>query len=249
MIRRIESFDEALSAFCERDVFGIRSLGYHKTYGTEVQTVSFYAQFVENTLTGVLCDAFGHGSLTVSEQADTAEWCDFIRFLGLQSLLCARDVAERMRLSAQEHGSVMEYFGTKESVHADWISPFDPRFSYRQVFDLLERCDFALGEYASWFGDIALRVQRGAAQILTLEHNGRAVCTASVLFASTHQAYLGAVATDPNFRGQGLASKIVRYLAALYPTARILCKPHRVSFYTSIGFQQIGEFTICSFLK
>ena len=66
---------------------------------------------------------------------------------------------------------------------------------------------------------------------------------------STYAVYLGAVATHPQMRGRGLAGDLVLRLAKCGKRAEILCKEHRVSFYTSLGFSQIGEFSICHFSK
>ena len=88
MIRRIESWSPEADAICVRDVYGTRTAGYYRTYGTEHPDVSFYAQYTRKGCSGVLSAAFGNGTLSVDEQADLSEWAEFIRFLGLETLLC-----------------------------------------------------------------------------------------------------------------------------------------------------------------
>ncbi len=248
MIRRLDSFSDEIKAFCG-DVYGTRTLGYYKSYGTELQDVSHYAQYTEDRLTAVLCNAFGHGSLTADAAADREELRDFTAFLGLHTLLCGKETATALGFDGADSGSVMQSFGTETTRYGNIIQADDPRFSFRAVYNLLVRCGFDVGDFAAWHGDVALRVRRAAAQIVSIQCDGQTVSTASMLFASDDAAYLGAVATDPAFRGHGLAGELVRYLTTLRSVSRILCKPHRVSFYTSLGFQQIGEFSICHFLN
>jgi GNAT superfamily N-acetyltransferase len=143
----------------------------------------------------------------------------------------------------------MECCGTEETSRPECITPDVPSFSYREVYDLLLSCGFELGDFDAWRGDIALRVRFGTAQIVCVRRDNRTVSTASILFSSDDSAYLGAVATDPAYRGQGLAGELVRYLTNFQPISRILCKPHRESFYISLGFTKNGDFNLCSFLK
>ena len=248
MILRIESWSPEADAICVRDVFGTRTAGYYRTYGTEHPDVSFYAQYTRKGCSGVLSAAFGNGTLSVDEQADLSEWAEFIRFLGLETLLCPAAAADRMGMSASGSGYVMRFIASDRTPKIQVCTPFDPAFSYREVYDLLCDCGFALGAYESWLGDLALRVRRGSANVLALREP-QTVCTASVLFDSGNAVYLGAVATQPQMRGRGLAGDLVLRLAKCGKRADILCKEHRVSFYTSLGFSQIGEFSICHFSK
>lgn len=248
MIRRIETWSPQIKAICDRDVFGTRSAGYFRTYGTDHPNVMFYAQYANDLCTGVLSAAFGNGSLTVIEQADLSEWSEFARFLGLDTVLCAAETAKNAGWKADETGYIMRYSGTERTPKLHAITPFDAAFSYREVYDLLLVCGFSLGAYEPWLGDLALRVRKGAASVLTVR-DPSAVCTASVLFESDCAVYLGAVATHPSMRGRGLGGDLVLRLAQCGKRAEILCKEHRVTFYTSLGFSQIGEFSLCHFLK
>ena len=246
MIRRISG---ELPALCHTDVYGTRTVGYYNTYGTEQNAVSFYAQEVGGRCTGVLSDAFRQGSLTVTDDADFAEWTEFIRFLGLDTLLCDRNTAGKMELLPNKNGFVMRYFGAEQIDKQDTFDADNPDFSFRDVYTLLQSCGFTLGDFDSWFADFALRVRRKTADVRMAVRDGVPVSTASALFQSDRAVYLGAVATDPAFRGQGLAGGLVLSLAQCGKRAEILCKAHRVSFYEQLGFQQIGEFAICHFFR
>lgn len=247
MIRRVESWSPQLDELCGRDVFGTRTAGYFRTYGTEHPGVSFYAQASDDGVcTGVLSSSFGNGSLTVTSEADLSEWTEFVRFVGMDSLLCAREAAQSMGLPEAENGSVMRYFSSERIPKTVTVDPFDAAFSYREVYDLLLECGFALGGYEPWLGDLALRVRRGTANVLASREQ-TTVGTASVLFDSGSAVYLGAVATHPSARGRGIGGDLVLRLAQCGKRAEILCKAHRVSFYKSLGFEKIGEFSQCHF--
>lgn len=246
MIRRVS---DALPPLAKQDVYGTRTIGYHNTYGTEQNDVAFYAQESGGRSTAVLSDAFGHGALTVADGADMDELRSFVCFSGLETLLCAREIAQTLRFPTESIGSVMCYYGAESKEDIAYLDSFDPEFSYRDVYALLEQCGFSLGGYDAWFGDLALRVRRGTAEIRCFVRGGTLASTASVLFRSENALYLGAVATDPAFRGGGLAGALVRSFAQDGKRVEILCGAHRVSFYTSLGFRQNGEFAICRFFK
>ena len=248
MIRRVEARSPQFDAVCVLDVFGTRTAGYFRAYGAAFPDVSFYAQFTHDVCTGALSSAFGNGSLTVTSEADMDEWAEFARFLGLQTLLCARETAQSMGLDETENGFIMRHFGSERTPQAQAITPLDAAFSYREVYDLLCECGFSLGAFELWLGDLALRVRRETAQVLCVREES-AVSTASVLFSGGDAVYLGAVATHPYARGRGLGGDLVLQLAQCGKRAEILCKAHRVSFYTSLGFRQMGEFSLCHFLK
>lgn len=246
MIRRIFEWDDTFSSLCDRDVFGTRTMGYYHTYGTERGEVGFYAQVLDERCVGVLSDAFGSGALTAEPHADFAEWREFVRFLSLQTLLCGKSAANAMGLDDADSGAIMRYAASANVPSAEGISPCDASFSYREVYDLLRLCGFELGQYDAWLSDFALRVRRGAADVLCIRAD-TTVAAASVLFRSDKAVYLGAVGTHPEYRGRGLAGNLVLRLAQCGKRAEILCKPHRVTFYESLGFRRNGEFTICHF--
>ena len=248
MIRRIETWSPEAYAICARDVFGTRTAGCFRTYGAAHPDVSFYAQVLNDVCTGVMSVSFGSGSLTVTPEAELSEWAQFVRFLGLDSLLCARKTARAMEIPETESGFVMRYAGAERVPKTPFITPLDRVFSYREVYDLLNECGFQLGAYEPWLGDLALRVRRGTANVLAVREQ-TTVSTACVLFDSGSAVYLGAVGTHPSVRGRGLAGDLVLRLAQCGKRVEILCKAHRVSFYTSLGFQQIGEFSQCHFSK
>ena len=159
-----------------------------------------------------------------------------------------RDTAKVAKWPQSETGYIMRYSGIDRTPKTRTITPLDADFSYREVYDLLLKCGFSLGAYEPWLGDLALRVRRGAANVLAVRDRAT-ICTASVLFESESAVYLGAVATHPSARGRGLGGDLVLSLAQCGKRAEILCKEHRVSFYTSLGFSQIGEFSLCHFSK
>ena len=246
MIRRITG---ALPPLCHADVYGTRTVGYHNSYGTEQNDVAFYAQEADGFVTGVLSDAFSQGSLTMTDNADAREWKEFICFLGLQTLLCDKKTATRLKIPVRDSGSVMRFLGAERVSRQSFIDANDPAFSFADVYRLLQNCGFALGDYAAWFSDFALRVRRGTADVRCVYRDGVLASTASVLFRSEDAVYLGAVGTDPAFRGQGLAGDLVLSLTQSGKRAEILCRVHRVSFYQSLGFQKIGDYALCHFSK
>lgn len=245
MIRRT---DEGVSAFCRRDIFGTRIAATLQTYGLDRDGVSVYVQMCGESVSAVLADTFSDGTLCCTGEADFDELREFVRFLGLRTLLCSRESAERLAFPVDCDGHIMRYARCERMPQTDFVTPKEDAFRYRQVYELLKNCGFTPGEYTAWLGDFALRVQRGTADVLCIQRDGEAVSTASALFRTDDAVYLGAVGTSERCRGQGLGGDLVLRLAQCGKRAEILCRTHRVSFYESLGFSRNGEFALCHFL-
>lgn len=245
MIRRTQA---GAAEFCRRDLFGTRIAASLATYGMDTNGVSVYVQQAGDTLTAVVSDVFSDGTLTCTDDADFDELREFVHFLGLHTLLCSKPAADALGFLPHCSGHIMRYVHSERVPQAEYITPDHDAFRYREVYDLLKSCGFTPGEYGAWLGDFALRVRRGTANVLCVRQNGAAVSTASALFMTDTAVYLGAVGTSDACRGRGLGGDLVLRLAQCGKRAEILCRPHRVSFYESLGFTRNGEFALCNFL-
>lgn len=89
--------------------------------------------------------------------------------------------------------------------------------------------------------DACARRNRGLADIRALAApDGRYAATAGMYALQPWEAYLAAVKTAPEFRGQGCAGYLVSLLAKTYAArpVRLLCAEEMVGFYTKLGFER-----------
>lgn len=102
--------------------------------------------------------------------------------------------------------------------------------------------------YSQWYADLSHRVRHGMSRVFTLD--GR--CTGTLYFIENGQLAVTQLATHPDFRGQGLARRMLQHIAASahvdgQPFERILLmsqSPASDHFYEHIGFHRTGNYFI-----
>ncbi len=235
-----------LSDFCKKDVFGTRIKAYLSVLGEDSGVALFYVQNIDGKVTAAIGKVFSDITLCCSDNADFDEISQFLSFIGYESLLCEKSVRERLSLPINSFGSVMTFVApTREIRLKDGIvTSEDEAFEFKKIYSLLKECEFELPDYSEWLSDIAIRNKRGVSRTLCVCDGDSVVSTASALFITEDAVYLGAVATNPAYRGRGSAGDLVLSLCDTTKRVNILCKEHRVSFYESIGFKRDGEWSL-----
>ncbi len=242
----IKCTDENIVGFCKKDVYGTRIKAYLDVYGNNMETAHFYVQTKDGEVTAVISKVFSDVTLCCSENADFDELAQFLSFLGYRSILCDKNVREKMKIEVNSFGNVMRFVKPSREIRCrdGIVKSGDENFEFRKVYSLLKECEFEIGEYGEWLSDIALRDKRGVSKTLCVTEGDRVISTASALFITEDSVYLGAVATSPEFRGKGSAGDLVLMLCDKDKTVNILCKEHRVGFYESLGFERNGEWSL-----
>lgn len=242
----IKNGTEGINGFCSRDVFGTRIKAYLCVYGNNLTTALFYTQESDGVVTAAVCKVFEDVTVCCSDNADFEELSQFLKFLGFKSLLCDKGIREKLGIPVNSSGSVMRFLKPSREIRKrdGLIKSADADFEYKKVYSLLKECEFELGEYGEWLSDIALRTKKGVTNTVCIVDKDRVVSTASALFITDDAVYLGAVATNPEFRGKGGAGDLVLSLCDMSKRVNILCKEHRVSFYESLGFYKDGEWSL-----
>lgn len=91
----------------------------------------------------------------------------------------------------------------------------------------------------AFVAEACARRNRSLARIVALGAPDGYAATAGVYALSEREAYLGGVITKEEYRGRGCAGALVLHLANEYHpgrAVRLVCAPHRKSFYESLGF-------------
>lgn len=247
MIRLIENECEELKSVCSYDVFGTRIKAYFDTYKARFDFLKVWVQLDknENPLAAIsLMDK--DMTLTCRENADFEELEFFIKMTDFASLQCGRDTLKRLHLEESLWGYIVAYDEIMP-VKSDNIS-FNVDF--KQMYSLISGVKLlGVGEYLPWLSDITYRVNHGTAIPAAIyESNSLSACAAA-LFITDNAALLGAVATNPQCRGKGFGSTLVKTLGnKMLENGRrveLLCKHDSiVEFYKSIGFKVKGEWSI-----
>ena len=117
----------------------------------------------------------------------------------------------------------------------------------KEIYDIISTAKLTgVGEYLPWLSDTRFRMNRNATDAVLCEN---AKGCAMVLFRTDKASLLGAVATKPEYRGNGIAGALVTMLARKEKRngnrVELLCKNDSiVEFYNSIGFSVTNEWSI-----
>ncbi len=189
-----------------------------------------------------ICRVDGVFTLSAGEDFDPEEMRHFLYFAGGTALCCEESICRSMGYTPEKSSFIVEYRGGE--------APFfgEEAADLKAVHRLLSECGFAMGDYRSFLEDIGLRLRRGTADTAVCLENGCLLGTASALFIGQNSVLLGAVATEPEARGRGIASRLVKGLAARYASRGkrvfLFCRSDDLAaFYEKCDFVCVGRWS------
>lgn len=218
-----------------RDIFAVKIAALIRAYGTDYPFCKAYAGRGI-----VLCKYYGdiiitrHGSL---EDGDYDELAGFLSASGFSQILCGVKTAQKlnMRLRCKiSYGCLYRYVGGQTELpgNLEINPPLD------KVFEVL-KSSFDL-RYEDWYADASHGIRHGINRIYLLDGGATVTVTDSIFGIS----YGSHVCTHPDFRGKGLAAKLLGYVGG--ETAKsgsvlfIICKKELEEFYRRAGFTRAG---------
>ncbi len=232
MLKFIETQEEAdiLKEFCT-DSFGLTIASLLDSYPSGTDICRFWMQITGDEITAALCSMNGDIVLSSNLRSDYEELAEFIKTIGYTNILCrAMDVVS-LNMFACGCGQVWR----REARPAQKVNYYIPGTAdeFRKIFELLE----IKGEFEPWFADISRRINVGTADMRYIEKDGKIVATASLVHIGGDRAILGAVATDKEYRKQGLASSLINSFGD--KTVYLRCLPFLNPFYQNLGFKSV----------
>ncbi|MBQ8026682.1 MAG: GNAT family N-acetyltransferase [Clostridia bacterium] len=230
MLKLIETKEEAelLEEFCT-DSFGINIVSMLKAYPPEMDICRYWIQITGDYLTAAVCSCDGEVVISTNLKADFEELREFLNSIGYSTVFCqARDVVS-LEMFACGCGQVLRKENTVSEF--DGFERPETASDYEEIYRLLD----IKGEFDKWFADICRRVNSGTADMRVIRKDGKIVSTASLLHIAGDRAVLGAVATDKEYRGQGLATNLVNSFGGY--TVYLRCLPALNSFYERLGYK------------
>lgn len=217
---------------CERELGALPLTGVEpqkiralcRAYGFEYDFCRVYAQGERAFLS--LLD--GSAVLWAAQGADFGELADFLRMNGFSELFCggeaARELSARLGLAPRQ-ALLMRFDGRTQEFPVDY-SP--------QLSDVYAIVGQAFGmEFEPWYLDLSHRIRHG---VSTAALAGRSALV--IQHRANGEALLSQVATDPLYRGQGSASKLILGVCAALSPDRVfvLCERRLEGFYARLGF-------------
>ncbi len=229
MIERILNADKVICQTA-RGIEAGKINALYQAYGTKYDFCRFYRQgnCVLSSLDGsfVICD---DGS------ADIEELADFLRMNGFAEIFCSECIGKALaELLHTDYSSVnvMRFDGTA----ADSLC-FDDTHSLSDVYSIISE-GFDI-EFEPWYLDMSHRVRHGVSRCCTLEDKAALVIQHDI----NGEALISQVSCRKACRGQGIAAKLVKAVAAtLQPSdVYVICEDELIAFYEKCGFSIVGK--------
>lgn len=242
MVSLCSDFNEL--SFLPADPYSARITAFFKTYGAEHGFALFWVQREGDVPMAAISRVDGNMTLCAFENADFEELACFMNAAGFSSLTCSEENMKNLGFEMSKSSFTVKYSGDFQPTKAGISRDCDKR----QIYDLLCRCGFELGSYGSFLADVCARLNKGTASMASVEENGAVQACAFALFEGEKSVLLGAVATSPEARGRGYASKLVGFLAQekCGKEVFLFCRNDGLAdFYAKIGFETVGRWAIC----
>lgn len=231
-------------------IYGSRIYTLYKAYNNVPNMVDIWVYLENDKPLGAIMRFSGILTIVADESADLSEIASFIHIVGgfnqIEGLLYTVLELNKFLNLDIETGLIMCYQGTPYNADNQNINR-NP--VYKEVFDILCKSDvdFEIGaDYDNWLLDISHRTRRGLAKMITYEHENIPVASAGIYFIGRKISVIGGVATLPEYRHQGFATKAVKAITAYaiedgrLPVL-IPADENLVPFYTSLGYGEVGQ--------
>lgn len=241
MISLINNTDEL--SFLPADPYSARITALASTYGTEQVFAMFWVQKIDEIPVAAISRVDGNMTLCCGENADFDELSCFMNAAGYSTLTFDNAFAEKLGITPQKSSFTVKYSGGAQCY--DVLTDYDKK----EVYNLLTECGFELGDYGAFLTDVCARLNKSTASLVADEVDGGLCACAFALFEGEKSVLLGAVATSPESRGRGCASKLVGTLAETKKEKDVFlfCRNDSLlNFYEKIGFLPVGKWAIHS---
>ncbi len=241
MIKLTETIENFYD-FCKDNPFGTRIAALYLTYGSDCRFADFWYQQIDNNITAAIAKVSGDITLCICNNTDFQELNEFLNVIGYQSLTYNSDFSEKLCITPSDGGLIVEFSDTP----VQYDAPIKNYAELSEVYDLISSQGVGfLTDKLSWIADISYRLKHNTAKLGVIFEENRLAACAMILFETPDNAFLGAVATYPQYRGKGYSRKILHYLLKNNKKSFLFCRENGIiSFYREVGFKPIGKFSV-----
>lgn len=236
--------DKKELSFLPADPYSARITALAETYGTELNFAMFWVQRIDETPVAAISRVDGNMTLCCGENTDFEELSCFMNAVGYSSVTYDAKYSEKLGITPQKTSFTVKYKGGAE-VSDGILLDYDKK----EIYSLLCKCGFELGDYNAFLSDVCARLNKSTASLAAIEANGMLSACAFALFEGEKSVLLGAVATNPAARGRGYASKLVGTLAEMKKDKEVylFCREDSLAeFYAKIGLETVGKWAVYS---
>ena len=221
---------ERLLQLCEKTPFGCKIAATAASYGFDK---GFSCFWLDDRSEAAFCltDDLMIISGTVLDGEETRS---FLRAVGPKAIFCAVRNAETLSLPLTDSGDVLKK--QLEEGEKETLDPYE--VDIRGIYGLLEKTGM-VEEFEPFYLDLSHKLRHGTALALTEQDQETLTGCAVVSAISESAAILSALAVLPEYRRQGIGSRLVRRTEGCFPGKTLYVfrekEKHR-DFYRELGF-------------
>lgn len=241
----------ALSAFCEKDNFGVRVFSSYLDAPSDASHILLTQREKEEiqaafSLIGAQAVVCGKGNIP--------EILSALKFFGCQGIFSSLEFAELSLLPISESGLVLRYSGKNKKISLPFSNQEKMEFltaeNLREALPLLREILPKLNEdpFGKAYVELSHRLRHGRCRGVLLRRKETFLSFAMTSAETETSAVIGPVYTLPRFRNRGYAGFLTRNLSEILKnekkTCFLCCEPSLLSFYEKIGWEKHGEWAI-----
>ena len=218
----------------------LRIYALKRAYGLDVPFIQYMAD-EEGTLASIM-DGF---CVVFSKNALNEEWVTFLQMQpNIQIIHSAEHIIAALSEQWQipfKNGELMRYDNvtSENALHINSVQNVSLRELYAFHAEIFEE----MAQFDGWYVDVSHRVRHGCCHITTALHEERLIGSAMTVAETETAALIGGVATLPEYREQGVATRCITDLLAALPQTQIYIAPSdekAASLYRRLGFVPCG---------
>ena len=262
MIRKLNEADRGpLMALLHTDpALNLYILGDVENFGFEQDFMELWGEFNEQDgrIIAVMLRFYGSYLPYAEGPFDAGGFAELLKLDNKAGMLSGssevvRQFSEVMHFKSEKHMFFAELKGSNEAVRAASSSPGDILTATLQDVEdiclLTDRIEEFSGSPADSRQTLRKALESRTGRTYFVKKDGQAVVTASTSAENSMSAMIISVATHPDYRGQGLASRVVARLCAdVLAEGKSLClfynNPQAGMIYKKLGFSDIGTWSM-----
>ena len=184
-------------------------------------------------------------NLFLTEDSDLEEIEEFVLFSGCTYVMYHADFAPDFNSVSEIKGDVLAYKACAKNLSEDIIEP-----DISSVYEVLKSCesdDFIVPDYLPFLSDMTHRKNKGKCAAAGIEKDGVLASCAMAVSETENAVIIGAVATRPVYRCQGLSRQVIISLSEKYAVQNktvyvFSANEKNTRFYENSGFEKVCQF-------
>ncbi len=241
-----ESFIENVKEISATDPFACRIISLCNSYNPGLVFVDYWLVRDENgENNGAIARNGSNFILFITEKSDIEEVSSFMRVAGASAVICDGRFTLDLFGSKTNEGSVLlrnTSFDEEEKGFL-FIEP-DIKSAYELILKSADD-NFTPPKFEDFYVDVNHKLRHRTSRLVGIDEGGELIAVAMTVAESDSAAVLGAVASDPERRNQGLGSGLIKHLINELISENKSVYLHRaknanIDFYKNLGFTEYG---------